>query len=164
MRSSGFKIKKGDSIVIKINACIVLLSGLFLCGCAVLPENIPPAYVSYMLYNSWTCEQLAEEQQRLLVALSEACDAQRLAHSQDAAGVCVFGMPVSSMSGANQASYIARLKGELAAVHKSMILKNCEQEISGTDYLKTTNSISIPKEQMTKEERRKRYIESIPHP
>ena len=38
-------------------------------------------------------------------------------------GVIFLGLPVSSLSGSNQASNLARLKGELEAVQKAIILK-----------------------------------------
>lgn len=100
-----------------------------LAGCAAKPESIAPAYVSHMSYMNWTCEQLAEEQARLSVALSTASDAQRQARGNDTAGVILLGLPVSSLSGSNQASNIGRLKGELDALQKAMILKDCGIEL-----------------------------------
>lgn len=102
---------------------------LIIAGCAAKPEAIQPTYVSHMTYMNWTCEQLGEEQLRLVSALSTASDAQRTARGNDTAGVILLGLPVSSLSGSNQASNIARLKGELEAVQKAMILKDCGAEL-----------------------------------
>jgi hypothetical protein len=98
---------------------------LLLTACATLPESIPPSYVSAMTYQSYSCQQLGEEQGRLGAALSTASDAQRNARSNDTLGVILLGLPVSSLSGSNQASNIGRLKGELDAVQKAGIGKNC---------------------------------------
>ena len=102
---------------------------VILTGCATKPENIPPSYISHVSYMNWECSQLVEEQNRLVSALSSASDAQRQARSNDTAGVILLGLPVSSLSGANQASNIGRLKGELEALQKAMILKNCSDEL-----------------------------------
>lgn len=76
-----------------------------------------PAYVSDIAYMPLTCEQLA------------ASDAQRKARSNDTVGVILLGLPVSSLSGSNQASQIARLKGELEALQRAAIKKDCGLEL-----------------------------------
>ena len=89
------------------------------------PENIQPAYISEMGYRDYTCEQLAQEQARLVAALATASDTQRHTRSNDIAGLIFLGLPVSSISGGNIASQIARLKGELEAVQKTAVQKVC---------------------------------------
>jgi hypothetical protein len=71
----------------------------------------------------YSLEQLGQEEARLQAALSAASDAQRTARSNDTLGVIFLGLPVSSLSGSNQASNVGRLKGELEAVQKAIILK-----------------------------------------
>jgi hypothetical protein len=71
----------------------------------------------------YTVEQLGQEEARLQAALSTSSDAQRKARSNDTMGVIFLGLPVSSLSGSNQASNVARIKGELEAVQKAIILK-----------------------------------------
>ena len=106
---------------------IPLLSSLLLLflftGCATAPENIAPAYVSHLQYMQFTLEQLGQEEARLQAALSASSDAQRSARANDTVGIIFLGLPVSSLSGSNQASNVARLKGELEAVQKAIILK-----------------------------------------
>ena len=107
--------------------CIgISIVALLLAGCAVKPESIRPAYISEMSYQSWTCDQLGQEQLRLAAALSTACDAQRQCRSNDTVGVIFLGFPVSSLSGNNQAAEISRLKGELQALQRAATLKNCD--------------------------------------
>jgi hypothetical protein len=100
---------------------------LFLTSCAAKPESIPPAYVSHMVYLPYTVEQLGQEESRLQAALATSSDAQRKARSNDTVGVIFLGLPVSSLSGSNQAANIARIKGELEAVQKAIILKSSGQ-------------------------------------
>jgi hypothetical protein len=95
----------------------------FFSGCATAPENIAAAYVSHMAYMQYSLEQLGQEEARLQAALASSSDAQRKARSNDTLGVVFLGLPVSSLSGSNQASNVARLKGELEAVQKAIILK-----------------------------------------
>ena len=102
---------------------VVLLCVAFVSGCATAPENIPPAYVSHMAYMQYSLEQLSQEEARLQAALASSSDAQRHARSNDTLGVIFLGLPVSSLSGSNQASNVARLKGELEAVQKAIALK-----------------------------------------
>lgn len=104
---------------------VVVCMAVLACGCAMKPESVKPAYISEMTYRDWTCDQLAAEQARLAAALSSACDAQRHARAGDTWGVILLGLPVSTLSGNNQAAEIARLKGELQAVQKAATLKNC---------------------------------------
>jgi hypothetical protein len=94
-------------------------------ACAKDPESIAPAYVSEVGYQSYSCKQLAQEQQRLTEAYTVAEAQQKKARSNDIAGVILIGLPVSSMSGDNIAPQIANLKGQQEAVRKSMIAKDC---------------------------------------
>jgi hypothetical protein len=102
-----------------------ILATLLLGGCATAPENIAPIYVSDFSYSNWTCKQMAEEQPRLVAALATASAAQTQARNDDIAGVILIGLPVSSLSGSNMAHEVARLKGELQALQRAAILKNC---------------------------------------
>jgi len=103
---------------------LVLVLSVLVFGCATAPENIAPAYVSHMSYMPYDLDQLVQEETRLQAALATASDAQRKARSNDTAGVILLGLPVSSLSGSNQASNVARLKGELEAVQKAISLKS----------------------------------------
>ncbi len=108
----------------------IILSGVcagatLLVGCAMKPESVKPSYISDIGYQNWTCEQLSCEQIRVAEALSATCDAQRHARTSDTWGVILIGVPTASLSGANQASEIGRLKGELAAIQRAAALKDC---------------------------------------
>ncbi len=111
--------------IIKYTATIIIiaLSALTLTNCATHPKNIQPAYVSHLNYQNLKLSQLQAEQTRLTAALATASDAQQKARSNDTLGVILLGLPVSSLSGSNQASNIARLKGELEAIQKAISLK-----------------------------------------
>jgi hypothetical protein len=94
-------------------------------GCAKSPESIAPAYVSTVNFQSWSCNQVAEEGRRLSQALAEASTQQRNARTNDTIGVIFLGLPVSSLSGDNIAPQIANLKGQMVAVQQAGSSKNC---------------------------------------
>jgi orotate phosphoribosyltransferase-like protein len=104
---------------------VVLCAAATLAACAKSPESISPAYVSEVGYRTWTCQQLGEESQRLSAALANASTRQEQARTNDAVGILLIGIPVSSMSGDNIAPEIARLKGETEAIRKTMFFKRC---------------------------------------
>lgn len=96
-----------------------------LAGCAKAPESIAPSYVSEVPYQSYTCVQLGQEKARLEQAYAVTAKAQSDARTGDAWGVFLIGMPTSSLSGGNVAAEVASLKGQMTAVDKTIITKNC---------------------------------------
>jgi len=98
---------------------------LIIMGCATAPDKIAPTYVSGLQYQSLDCEQIGEETRLVEGALATASEAQKKARSNDTIGVIFLGLPVSSLSGSNQASHIANLKGQLAALGKINVVKKC---------------------------------------
>lgn len=109
----------------KIIHAIAAVSVLFISACAKSPESISAAYVSDIPYRSWSCTDLAEEQNRLSAAYATAAKQQENARTNDTVGVILLGLPVSSLSGDNIAPEIARLKGEQDAIRKAMIIRKC---------------------------------------
>lgn len=100
---------------------VVVLSA----ACAQKPEDIQPSYVSPTTYEGLTCRQLGQEAARVDAALTRASAAQNTARSNDTAGVILLGLPVSSLSGANQSAQIADLKGRQDVLAQSIIAKKC---------------------------------------
>jgi hypothetical protein len=96
-----------------------------LIGCATLPENIKPQYVSEVPYQTWTCEQLVQEKIRLDGAINTASDQQRTTRDHDVGWILLFGMPLSSMSGKGHEYEIGQLKGESTAIQSAGSPKKC---------------------------------------
>ena len=101
------------------------ITAAFVTGCAKAPNSIAPSYVSEVPYQSYTCKQLGEELQRLEAAYTTTAKAQEDARTGDAWGVFLIGLPTSSLSGGNVAAEVASLKGQMVAVQKSIITRNC---------------------------------------
>ena len=108
------------------SATVAVLAMTMLAGCAKAPESIAPSYVSEVPYQSYTCTQLGQERARLEQAYATTAKAQNDARTGDAWGVFLLGMPTSSLSGGNVAAEVASLKGQMVAVDKSIITKNCK--------------------------------------
>jgi len=101
------------------------VAALFIASCAKAPESISASYISDVGYQQYTCDQLGSEAGRLSSALATASAQQEKARTNDAVGVILIGLPVSSMSGDNIAPEIARLKGEQDAVRRAAMIKRC---------------------------------------
>ncbi len=95
-------------------------------ACAPSMQDIGPSYVSPVIFQNWTCEQLAEEGHRLIAALEVASRRQDQAQSTDAVGVLLVGLPLGSMTGQNIAPEIGRLKGEHETVYRVGVSKGCQ--------------------------------------
>lgn len=94
-------------------------------ACAQKPEDIQPSYISPNTYSNLNCSQLRAEAVRVDNAYTRAATAQNKARSNDTAGVILLGLPVSSLSGANQAAQIGDLKGRQEVLAQTMIERNC---------------------------------------
>ncbi|MGV3491198.1 MAG: hypothetical protein ACO1OG_07740 [Devosia sp.] len=107
-----------------VAACAVLA------GCATSPKDIAPAYVSPILYQNLTCDQLAQEAARVSQAAAVATGAQQDQASKDAVmttvGVVLFWPSLFFIGGdKGNAAEVARLKGEMQAIEQANISKNC---------------------------------------
>lgn len=114
---------------------------LALCGslaaCASSSSDIRSSYVSPIQYQSYTCQQLAEEASRVSARASELAGVQDSARTNDAVvttvGVIVFWPLLFAIKGDKQtAAELARLKGEMEAIEKTSIQKNCDIKFQKT--------------------------------
>jgi hypothetical protein len=118
-----------------------------LCGCASSSSDIPPAYISPVLYQSYNCQQLGLEVQSVsarAAALSGAQDRQNTRNALqgtagffEAAGNGGLGVGISnaitgSMGSnadeqrrAQTAAELARIKGQINAIEQASASKNC---------------------------------------
>jgi hypothetical protein len=94
-----------------------VLAALFMAGCASNSADIAPAYVSPMIYQSYTCPQLAAEAQRVSAGAAAAAGQQDSQATKDAVattvGVIVFWPTLFLIGGDKQnAAQLAQLKGQ----------------------------------------------------
>ena len=110
------------------------LAGL-LAACASKPEDVKAAYISPVAYKDYSCDQLGQEAQRVSRRAAEATGTQQKAATNDAVAtgvaIVVFWPAAFFIKGnsANEAE-LARLKGEMEAIEKASIQKNCNLTFS----------------------------------
>ena len=101
-----------------------------LTGCSTASQNISSEYISPHQYQSYDCDQLAQESSRILVRVKQLGVRLDQAASNDKAigvvGAILFWPALFALGGTKQqeAEY-ARLKGEYEAVHQAQIVKKC---------------------------------------
>lgn len=112
------------------NLVALAATAALLASCATSPKDIAPAYVSPILYQNLSCDQLQQEAARVSGAAASATGAQQQQASKDAAmttiGVVLFWPSLFFIGGdKGSAAEVARLKGEMQAIEQANISKNC---------------------------------------
>jgi hypothetical protein len=117
------------------NLGIVAL-GVALAGCASSSAEIAPAYVSPVMYQSYTCQQLALEAQGISQRAATLSGAQDNQRSKDqlatAAAIVVFWPAAFFVGGDKQtAAELANMKGQMVAIEQASIAKKCNIQFQG---------------------------------
>ena len=99
-------------------------------GCATKSADIAPAYTSPVLYQNWTCQQLAEEAQRIVSEVNKLSGVQDKQATNDAVATAVAVVvfwPAAFLVGGDKgnAAQLAQLKGQYNAVYEETVRKNC---------------------------------------
>ena len=106
------------------------LIAVFLAGCAQSPGSIQATYVSPLLYQNYSCDQVRQEMMRVGRKVQEVAGTQSKEATGDAVvttvGLVVFWPALFFlMGGGDRAEELARLKGESEALEQAAIQKNC---------------------------------------
>jgi hypothetical protein len=114
----------------------IVLLGAALGGCASSSAEITPAYISPVIYQGYTCQQLALEAQAVstrAASLSGVQDSQRTKDQwTTAAAVVVFWPAAFLVSGDKQtAAELAQMKGQMVAIEQASIAKKCDIKFEG---------------------------------
>lgn len=117
-------IRNGLSNLAFLIPCFVLVA------CASSADKITPSYVSPIMYENYTCEQLALEAQAVSSRAAQAAGVQNKARTNDVVvttvGFVVFWPALFFLDGDGpQAVELARLKGQMEAIEQASIRKNC---------------------------------------
>jgi hypothetical protein len=109
----------------------IVALGAALGGCASSSSDITPAYVSPVIYQGYTCKQLALEAQAVstrAASLSGVQDSQRTKDQWTTAAAVVIFWPAAFMvSGDKQtAAELGQMKGQMVAIEQASIAKNCD--------------------------------------
>ncbi len=113
----------------------VLSAVVALSGCATASKDIAANYTSPMQYQSYDCDQITGEAQRIQVRVSQLSGRLDEAASNDKAlvgvGIVLFWPALFALGGTKQqeAEY-ARLKGEYDAIQQAAIAKKCSGAVA----------------------------------
>lgn len=128
----------------KRSIAAVLSLSIVLAGCATASKDIAPNYVSPMQYQSYDCEQIAAETQRIQVRVNQLGGRLDEAASNDKAiagvGAILFWPALFALGGTKQqeAEY-ARLKGEYDALQQAAVQKKCPGAVAPAQTASTSS-------------------------
>ena len=112
----------------------LVLSSLILCaGCASPPSKISPTPISRVIYADLSCDALEVERRDVDGALQELNTLQRQKVGGDAASVFLVFVPLSLFAGDYEAR-VSRHKGELLAIDRAMLLKDCANAAAAAEH------------------------------
>jgi len=114
----------------------IVALGAALGGCASTSAEIAPAYVSPVVYQSYTCQQLALEAQAISTRAATLSGVQDSQHTKDgwttAAAVVIFWPAAFLVGGDKQtAAELAQMKGQMVAVEQASNAKKCGIQFQG---------------------------------
>jgi outer membrane murein-binding lipoprotein Lpp len=112
----------------KIGASV--LAALVVAGCASSGKDVTATYVSPVMYQHFTCDQLSMEAQRISHRAAEMTGQQDRKATGDkvatGVGLILFWPSLFFIKGDGAtAAELARLKGEMDAIEQTSIQKNC---------------------------------------
>jgi hypothetical protein len=108
--------------------------GAALGGCASVSSDITPAYVSPVMYQAYTCPQLAQEAQSARAAsLSDVQDSKRTSDGVATAAAIVIFWPAAFFVGGDKqtAAELAQMKGQMVAIEQAANAKKCGIQFQG---------------------------------
>jgi hypothetical protein len=109
---------------------VVATTSIFVAGCAASSETVTGSYTSPLQYQTFSCQQLGEEAQRISARVAQTSGIQDQKRTSDTvattAAIIIF-WPAAFFVGGNDqnTAELARLKGEFEAIEKAGIQKNC---------------------------------------
>ena len=114
----------------------IVALGAALGGCASSSAEITPAYVSPVMYQQYTCPQLAQEAQAVsarAAALSGVQDTKRTNDGLATAAAIVVFWPAAFFVGGDKqtAAELARMKGQMVAIEQAANMKRCGIQFQG---------------------------------
>ncbi len=109
---------------------VILASSLLAAGCASRSDEVSAAYVSPVMYQSYSCRELSQEAQRVSAAAGTAAGVQDSQRTKDTvattAAVVIFWPAAFFVGGDNaRTAELANLKGQMQAIEQASIQKKC---------------------------------------
>ena len=110
--------------MIEVRSLWLLAAFFTMAACSQPPSMITGSSVDSSEYSHLDCEGLTREQSRVKSDLDQSQRLQRMYVAGDIASVLLVGVPPTAVTGSNNTA-IARQKGELIAIGRSLRLKQC---------------------------------------
>jgi len=122
--------------IIKMRILGIVALGAALGGCASSSAEIVPAYVSPVMYQQYTCPQLAQEAQAVsqrAASLSGVEDQKRTNDGLATAAAIVIFWPAAFFVGGDKqtAAELAQMKGQMVAIEQAANMKKCGIQFQG---------------------------------
>ncbi len=112
-----------------IRGCLLVVMVASLGGCASSPKSISASYVSPLQYQSYDCDQIAQEMHRITRKVQEVTGVQSSKASGDAVAVTASLLFWPALfflaAGEDKSAELARLKGEAEALEQAAVQKKC---------------------------------------
>ena len=109
---------------ISVLACIAVLAAA-IGGCAKDASEVGTTYVSPITYQSYSCEQLGEEAQRVSAAAAQAAGVQDQTVAMGVGLIVIWPVLFLTKGNDEKTTEVARLKGEMDAIEQEAIAKHC---------------------------------------
>ena len=111
-------------------SAVIVASSLLAAGCASRSDEVGAAYVSPVMYQTYSCRELGQEAQRVSAAAATASGAQDSQRTKDTvattAAVVIFWPAAFFVGGDNaKTAELARLKGQMQAIEEASIGRKC---------------------------------------
>jgi hypothetical protein len=124
-----------EGITVTTRLAAIAAVALPLAACASSSSEIAPTYVSPVLYQNYTCQQLAMEAQAVSQRAAQLAGVQDSKRTSDqiATGVAVvlFWPAAFLVKGDGQtAAELGQLKGQMAAIEQANIAKRCGMQFN----------------------------------
>lgn len=128
----------------KITAVLLCIT-MSLYGCSTSSKNISASYASPLQFQSYDCDQLSSEAQRIQTRVSELTGRLDKAATNDkwimTAGLLLVWPALFALGGTKeQEAEYARLKGEYDAIHQSAVMRKCPGVITPQP---TTTTVTV---------------------
>ncbi len=112
--------------------CFGVGTSMLLASCATSPDKVSAQYVSPLQYQSYSCEQIAEELSRVNVRVSEVAGVQQRESNKDkikmGVGLVIFWPALFLLAtDGDKKQELGRLKGEYDALESQANTKNCSR-------------------------------------
>jgi hypothetical protein len=109
---------------------VASMIAVWVCGCASTSDEVGSIYVSPLTYQSYNCQQIGQEAERVSRRAAEIAGVQDSKATSDAVmtgvGLVLFWPSLFFIKGDGQsAAELGRLKGEFETLEKVSIEKNC---------------------------------------